>query len=155
MDLEITFPRIQPSENRFEYADNFSWTTGKHSFKFGVNYLSTEDYTNQLVNGNGSYSFPNANAFALDYSGNTTGRKDYTSFSQAFWESRCRCDSDELNFYAQDQYRLFKNLTLYYGIRYEHTFMPKPPLTNPDYPQTGRIPSDNLNFARGLASPGT
>jgi len=42
-------PRIQPSENRFEYADNFSWTTGKHSFKFGVNYLSTEDYTNQLV----------------------------------------------------------------------------------------------------------
>jgi hypothetical protein len=140
-------PRIQPSENRFEYADNFSWTTGKHSLKFGVNYLSTEDYTNQLVNGNGSYSFPNANAFALDYSGNTTGRKDYTSFSQAFGNRAVDATLNELSFYAQDQYRLFKNLTLYYGIRYEHTFMPKPPLTNPDYPQTGRIPSDNLNFA--------
>jgi hypothetical protein len=47
----------------------------------------------------------------------------------------------ELNLFAQDQYRIRPNLTLYYGIRYEYTFLPTPPLKNTDYPQTGRIPS--------------
>ncbi len=140
-------PRIQPSENRYEGADNLSYTVGKHNFKFGVDYLNTEDYTNQLVNGNGSYSFPNATAFALDYSGNTTGRKDYTSYTQAFGNRAVDATLQDLDFYAQDQYRIVPNLTLYYGVRYEHTFIQQPPLANPDYPQTGRIPQDNLNFA--------
>ena len=140
-------PRIQPSESRFEYADNFSWTYGRHNFKFGVDYLHTEDYTNQLLSGNGSYSFPNANAFALDYSANPTGRKDYTSFQQAFGNRAVDANWNDLDFYAQDQYRITPKITLYYGLRYEYTFLPKPPLTNPDYPQTGRIPTYGLDFA--------
>jgi Carboxypeptidase regulatory-like domain/TonB-dependent Receptor Plug Domain/TonB dependent receptor len=140
-------PRIQPSESRFEYADNFSWTIGRHNFKFGVDYFHTEDFTKQLVNGNGSYSFSNANAFALDYSGNTTGRKDYTSFQQAFGTPAVDANINEIAFYAQDQYRITPKLTLYYGLRYERTFLPTPPLVNPDYPQTGRIPDYGLDFA--------
>ena len=140
-------PRTQPSESRFEYADNLSWTVGKHSLKFGALYLHTEDFTNQLVNGNGSYSFGNANAFALDYSGNAAGRKDYTSFQQAFGIRSVDAVIQDLNFYAQDQYRLTPKLTLYGGLRYEYTFLPTPPLTNPDYPQTGRIPGYGKDFA--------
>lgn len=140
-------PRIQPSESRFEYADNFSWTLGRHNMKFGVDYFHTEDYTNQLLTGNGSYSFSNANAFALDYSGNTTGRKDYSNFQQAFGLRAVDATLNEAAFYAQDQYRISPKLTLYYGLRYEHTFFPTPPLTNPDYPQTGRIPDYGLDFA--------
>jgi hypothetical protein len=56
-------PRIQPSESRFEYADNLSWTKGTHSMKFGIDIFQTEDFTKQLLNGNGSYSFPNVNSF--------------------------------------------------------------------------------------------
>lgn len=140
-------PRIQPSENRYEAADNLSYTVGRHSFKFGMDYFWTEDYTNQLVNGNGSYSYPNANAFALDYSGNTTGRKSYSSYSQAFGRRAVDSILNEFAGYAQDQYKLRPDLTLYYGLRYEHTFFPTPPLVNADYSQTGRIPSDGLNFA--------
>ena len=134
-------PRIQPSESRFEYADNLSWTVGNHNLKFGVDVLNTEDYTNQLLTGNGSYSYSNANLFALDYSGNTTGTKYYTSFQQAFGRRDVDAKFQDVAFYAQDQFRIRPNLTLYYGIRYEYTFTPTPPLTNPDYPQTGRIPS--------------
>ncbi len=143
-------PRIQPSESRFEYDDNLSWTVGKHNFKFGIQYLNTEDYTNQLLSGNGSYSFPNANAFALDYSGNTSGAKDYTSFTQAFGRRTVDAQWNEFDFYAQDQYKITPKLTLYYGLRYEHTFMPTPPLKNTDYPQTGRIPSYGMAFAPRL-----
>lgn len=143
-------PRIQPSESRFEFADNLSWTIGKHNAKFGFGLLHTEDYTNQLLNGNGSYTFANANAFALDYSGNTTGSKDYQSFTQAFGRRDVDANIPEINVYAQDQYRILPRLTLYYGLRYEHTFLPTPPLTNSDYPQTGRIPSYGNAFAPRL-----
>jgi hypothetical protein len=140
-------PRIQPSESRYELADNLSWTRGRHNLKFGFGYLNTEDYTNQLLNGNGTYSYPNANAFALDYSGNLTGSKNYTSFQQAFGRRDVDAFLNEINFYAQDQYRASAKLTLYYGIRYEFTFLPTPPMVNPDYPQTGRIPNYGRNFA--------
>lgn len=143
-------PRIQPSESRFEYADNLSWTRQRHSFKFGISFLNTEDYTNQLLSGNGSYSFGSANAFALDYSGNTAGGKDYTSFQQAFGRRDVDAVMKELDFYAQDEYRITPKLTLYAGLRYEYTFLPTPPLSNSDYPQTGRIPTYGLNFAPRL-----
>jgi outer membrane receptor for ferrienterochelin and colicin len=143
-------PRIQPSESRFEYADTLSWTLGKHALKFGVQFLNTEDYTNQLLSGNGSYSYGNANAFALDYSGNTAGTKEYTSFQQAFGRRDVDAVMKDLDFFAQDEFRITPKLTLYAGLRYEHTFLPKPPITNPDYPQTGRIPGYDLNFAPRL-----
>ena len=139
-------PRIQPSESRFQYADNLSWTRGNHNLKFGVDYLNTEDYTNQLLNGNGSYSYANANAFALDYSGNTAGLKNYTSFQQAFGRRDVDAKFQDIAVFAQDSYRVRPNLTLYYGLRYEFTFTPTPPLKNADYPQTGRIPEYGKNF---------
>ena len=43
-------PRILPSENRFQYADNLSWVKGAHSFKLGFDIASTEDYSNSLTN---------------------------------------------------------------------------------------------------------
>jgi outer membrane receptor protein involved in Fe transport len=139
-------PRIQPSESRFQFADNLSWTIGKHNLKFGVDFLNTEDYTNQLLTGNGSYSYSNPNLFALDYSGNTAGTKYYTSFQQAFGRRDVDAQFQDIAVFAQDQYRFRPNLTLYYGLRYEYTFTPTPPLTNSDYPQTGRIPTYGLNF---------
>jgi hypothetical protein len=139
-------PRIDPSENRFEYADNLSWTVGKHSFKFGVDYLNTEDYYNELYYGNGSYTYSNANAFALDYGG---GGKHYTNYQQAFGNPVVDTTLKEIDGYAQDQYRARPNLTLYYGVRYEKNFLPQPPsqYVLAAFPQTGRLPQDNLDFA--------
>ena len=139
-------PRIDPSENRYEFADNLSYTVGKHNFKFGVDYLNTEDYYNELNNGNGSYTFPNANAFALDYG---RGGTDYTSYSQTFGNPIVDTRINEIDAYAQDQYRIRPYLTLYYGVRYEKNFIPQPSsqYVNTAFPQTGRIPQDNNNFA--------
>ncbi|HEX4164685.1 MAG TPA: carboxypeptidase regulatory-like domain-containing protein [Bryobacteraceae bacterium] len=139
-------PRIDPSENRFEGADNLSYTVGKHNFKFGVDFMSTEDYYNELNNGNGSYSFSNANAFALDYG---LGGTDYSTFSQTFGNRVIDTTLPMIGVYAQDQYRVNPNLTLYYGLRYEKNWIPQPPAqyVNSSYPETGRIAQDNLDFA--------
>ena len=139
-------PRIAPSENRYQFADNLSYTVGKHNFKFGVDYTRTEDYYNELNSGNGSYSFSNANAFALDFG---RGGTDYSSFTQTFGNRIIDTALPEIDFYAQDQYRILPNFTLYLGVRYEKNFLPQPPsqFVNSLYPQTGKIAQDNTDVA--------
>ena len=142
-------PRIDPSESRFEFADNLSVTAGKHSFKFGVDYLNTQDYYDELYFGNGSYSFTNANAFALAYGSTATNGRTYSSFSQTFGNPVVDTYLNEVDLYAQDQYHVTPNFTVYYGLRYEKNFLPQPPsqTLNSTFPQTGRIPEDNVDLA--------
>ena len=53
------YPRTYPSENRYQIVDNYSWTKGAHSVKFGMDYQTTQDWTNQLFNGNGGVAYAN------------------------------------------------------------------------------------------------
>ena len=48
--------------------------------------------------------------------------------------------------FAQDQWRVTPNLTVNYGLRYERTSLPQPKVTNPDYPQTAKIPVSTKEF---------
>src|SRR5262249_32315900 len=43
-----SYPRTQPSENRYQIVDNYSWVTGAHSAKFGFDFQTTLDWINQL-----------------------------------------------------------------------------------------------------------
>jgi outer membrane receptor protein involved in Fe transport len=147
-----SYPRLNPSENRFEYADNLSWNAGRHSLKFGVDISNTEDYQNQLTNQFGSYTYPSFAAFAADFSANTTGARNYTTYSQRFGNPIVDTNIHDLGFYAQDQFRVSSKLTLNYGVRYDYAKLPQPKIVNPDYPQTGRIPSPKGNFAPRLGA---
>jgi transposase len=131
---------------RYQIVDNYSWTRGAHSAKFGVDFQTTKDWTNQLYNGLGNYTYSTLSAFAADFSGNATA-KNYSSMSQAFGNPIFTLRTTDINFYGQDTWKLSRRVTLNYGLRYEKTFIPQPTVVNPDYPQTGRIPSFNKNFA--------
>lgn len=141
------YPRTYPSEMRHQLVDNLSWTYGSHSLKFGLDFQTTQDWMNQLFNGNGAYSYANITAFAKDFSGNTANAKNYQTFSQAFGNPIHTLRTSDINAYIQDVWRLNKKLTLSYGLRYEKTFLPQPTMSNPAWPQTGYVPSSNLNFA--------
>jgi outer membrane receptor protein involved in Fe transport len=142
-----SYPRVLPSEQRFQFVDNYSLTKGAHSAKFGIDLATTEDYINQLVNQFGTYSYGSLTNFAKDFSGNSTGGKNYTSFSQAFGNPILDFRTTDYGFYAQDVWKLSKKLTLNYGLRYEYASLAQPAISNPDYPQTSRIPSPTTNFA--------
>jgi len=150
LGVATAYPRLNPSENRFQFADNLTWTLGRHTWKFGADFVSTRDFAVALSNRNGSYSYPTFTAFAQDFSGNTTGVKRWQSYSQRFGNDTVDFTIHDYNFYAQDQFRLNASLTLNYGVRYEYAQLPQPKLINPDYPQTGRIPSARTNFAPRL-----
>ncbi len=141
------YPRTYPSEQRFQLVDNLSWTRGAHSMKFGIDWSTTEDYMNQLYNANGGYSYSNITNFAKDFSGNTTGAKSYSTFTQQFGNPIADFRTSDINLYANDTWKLSSKLTLNYGVRYEKTFIPQPTMQDDNYPGTGRIPQSNKNFA--------
>ena len=42
------YPRTQPSETRYQIVDNFTWTQGAHSARFGFDYQTTLDFIKQV-----------------------------------------------------------------------------------------------------------
>ena len=60
-------PAPSPASSASRFVDNYSWTHGAHSVKFGVDWQTTEDYMNQLFNGNGTYNYSNLTNFAKDF----------------------------------------------------------------------------------------
>src|SRR4051812_41315566 len=141
------YPRTNPLENRFQYADTLTWTLGRHTLKLGGDITRTEDYTNLLFNRTGTYTFPNWTALALDFSGNTTGAKDWSTFTQTIGNPEVDLYITDFSGFVQDQMKATSRLTLNVGLRYDYSKLPQPTLTNPDYPATGRIPTYNKEIA--------
>ncbi len=145
------YPRTQPSEQRFQISDNYSLIKGSHSLKVGVDFSTTEDYINQIYNAAGAYSYSTLSAFAQDFTGNTAGLRSYSSFSQSFGNPIQDFRTTEVNLYVQDTWKLSRKATLNYGVRWEKALLPQPTMSDPNYPQTSRIPSPDKNFAPRLS----
>lgn len=139
-------PRVQPTEDRFQFANNLTWLKGAHNIKFGVDFAHTRDTVELLSNGRGSYTYATFTNFALDLT-NLDGGKRWQNYSQVFGDPKITIFVRDWNFFIQDQWRVTPKLTLNYGIRYEYAQFAQPKLFNPDYPQTSRINQPNLNFA--------
>ena len=145
LGVSTNIPNIQPSEDRYQFADDLSWTKGKHQIKFGVDFAFLRDTENALFNGPGSYTYGSITAFALDYSGATTG-KNWLSYTQSFGPLVTHAAVNNYAVFAQDQWSVARGLTINYGLRYEYSTYTQPPL-NPDYPATGKLNQPGDNFA--------
>ncbi len=103
----------------WQFADNFSWLKGNHSYKFGVDVrrLNTTDITSFTTGDDmGTYGFNG------QYSG--FGMADYLlGIPNVTQLANTGPDVDgttiHTGIYAQDDWRVNRKLTLSYGIRYE------------------------------------
>ena len=145
LGVSTNLPNVQPSEDRFQYADSLSWTKGAHQFKFGLDIADLRDTENALFNGPGSYTYGSITAFAQDLSGVPTG-KHWQTFTESFGPLVTHASVVNYALFAQDSWRLTPHLTINYGLRYEYSTYTQPPL-NPDYPQTANLNQPGLNFA--------
>ena len=120
--------------------DNYSWTHGAHSAKFGYGFLHhgglDEPAVQRVRIATATATLTN---FAKDFTGNTTGAKNYSTFTQKFGNPIQDFRTTDMNLYAQDTWKLTKQLTLNYGLRYEYTLMPQPTIADPNYPASGKI----------------
>ena len=163
---------IQRTEQRFQFTDNFSWTTGHHGTKFGadVNYLPIKAIF--TVNYGGVYDFGGLSAAdvlpsAVFGSLPTSIQQSLPDFSavqayglgipgdfiQGIGSPSDTFHNIPIGLFWQDSWRVRPNVTLNYGLRYDVEIPPKfkPPqgLALPAYNLLGLqkgIQADKNNF---------
>ena len=141
------YPRKNPLENRYQYSDTLTWTKSAHTLKLGFDISRTRDLTDLLFNRTGTYSFASFSNLAADLTDNTTGAKDWLTFTQTIGNSVVDFTVPEYAFFVQDQWKATSRLMVNLGMRYDYSDIPQPTVTNPDYPATGRIPTFSKAFA--------
>ena len=119
-----------PDEHRLQFADVLSMTTGKHTFKIGVDVNVIHELLINLFQGGGVYTYSGANAYSnwvadvagINLGDDLTGRH-FTTFVQVtdpvtgvgkddFY------DNDFAGFF-EDSWKARPNLTLNLGVRYD------------------------------------
>jgi hypothetical protein len=102
----------------FQYQDTFTWTKGRHSLKFGGDLRWIRNNFHFDFYNNGSFDFgsyyPNTGSPLADFVGGFTD--NYYQFSSAIYGIR----THQLDFFAQDAWKITNRLTLDYGLRYEY-----------------------------------
>jgi hypothetical protein len=148
------YPRLHPSELRFQLSDTYAWTLGRNSLKFGVDWSHTEDYDVQRANQFGTYTYSNINAFALDFSNPVSG-KNWNTYTQTFGNPVYDANVRDFALFAQDEIHVTPKLTISPGLRIEHTTLPQPAAPQPlgalnipvDWPQTATLNYKPTNVA--------
>jgi hypothetical protein len=144
-------PFVQRGNNVFQLTDDFTWTRGAHSMKFGFD-MRREHMLIAFINRpNGDISFTGARSgnAAADFLLGVPGQFRRTTTNQA---------QDGVGFlyagYAQDEWRAASNLTVSAGLRYElaQPFEDKNDALNAFHPgvQSTRFPDAPV----GLVYPG-
>jgi hypothetical protein len=143
-----------PDERRQQIADTMTWTHGGHTLKFGADYTHVNDKTANLRYQYGAFSYSTLlNYFSDLYkpdSCTSAGNPApcYTSFNQAFGPLGLQFSTQDLAFFAQDDWKLTPRFTLSLGLREEAELLPSAfsNLVNPTVPQTGALPRLHSNF---------
>jgi hypothetical protein len=116
---------LQKTSGVFDFADNVSWSRGKHQYKVGGEFLWIRPRTFSTSNGRSSFGFNGVftqDPRARGASGNAIadlllGDADtLTTGTVAQNEER----GIAYGIYAADQWQVTNNLTLNYGLRYEY-----------------------------------
>lgn len=106
--------------NTLQLADDVDWIRGRHHFAFGVDYIQTENNTLTGFDENGTYSFTGnvsgdglADFLLGQHSGFSQSRAQKVAYRQMI-----------PSLYAQDTFKLSKNLTISAGLRWEPSMWP-------------------------------
>jgi len=139
---------------RFQFADNISYDTGRHHFRFGVDLNINKLRQQRESNTQPRFDFESRAvggvtiATGLDNFINLRPRR----FRQTFPVSNnpddliYRGTMREFALFAQDKINVSQQLTINAGLRWEGQYNPQPENPNPAFPQTALIPNDLSQF---------
>jgi hypothetical protein len=146
----------QPKTNkRVQFLDTFSYLTGRHTLKAGLDYSFVSTRGALPAHFGGRYIFlplppiPNVlpaavtpiQALALNLP---------AAYVQGYGNPTTEYDVGDLSLFAQDDWALLDNLTLKVGLRYQKQFFPSRQYSAPGIAPY-EIPSDNNNLAPRMA----
>ena len=138
------FSPVLRTETRYEFTDNINFVTGNHNFKFGGDaaFVRIPQAIFEL-NFAGLFNFGGLSASTLNPA--FAGAPDFTpvqqyglgfpaNFIQGFGNPVSSISNKPLAFFAQDSWKIRRNLTLNYGVRYDYELteqIPTLPLRDP------------------------
>jgi len=113
--------------DNYTFFDTFSWVKGNHSLKFGATYIFYKKDENAAGNNVGTYYFN-----TIDPSGNSTFQQEWANFllgnvaqfTQTNIDARAVIHQNQFETYAQDEWRVRRNFTFTYGVRYSLFMQP-------------------------------
>ena len=152
-----------PDEHRIQFTDIYSTVFGRNSFKAGFDLNFVHEQIANLFGGDGSFTYSNSNAefnfanFVQDQLGvnptvttgsSTLAVRHYNSFSQTvdqltgvgaddFW-------NQNVDFFAEDQFKATPKLLLSLGLRYDVQLVPGPDMP---YPGSGAANASPVAFS--------
>ena len=152
-----------PDERRYQISDTVNLVRGNHNLKFGVDFLHTNDFTQNLVSQYGGYSYGGSNyAPFVEYltdlnttngCGATHNVECYTGYAQGFGPLGFEIQTKDYAAFAQDEWKVNPRLSLTLGVRYEYEQLPTPQIPNANEAAlpfvngtTTKFPSNNTNF---------
>ncbi len=175
------FSPVDRSENRFQLRDNMTWATGNHIIKFGgdinwidvaakfeLNFPALFNFSSQAAGAlvknptNGvacdSPTIPIALRCPAITPNQSYGLGFPSVFIQGFGNPQSSIKNKPVAFFVQDTWRVLKNVTLNYGIRYDIEFTEEFAPTAFRDPLTGitltaqdvQVAQDALNVTQGF-----
>ena len=121
--------------NNYQLADSLSWIHGKHSIQLGAEVRQSRMFLDSDNGPRGSFTFNASWTAALNpttgnpVAGTGSGVADFllgypTNMSGAIGTSQTHFRFYTQNYYAQDDWKITRDLTINYGIRYEYVSPP-------------------------------
>ncbi len=131
--------QLSTSDHRYEFTDNFTKIIGRHTAKFGVDINVNNDLDYFVYGPDGEYQFASLPDVAAG---------NFQLYLQSFGKSTVPIKSPTYSFYAQDEFRLTRQLSLNFGVRYDLQVLPKPDVCNPLLTLTCKI-----HYSKGNVAP--
>src|SRR6185369_9157841 len=159
-----------PDERRIQFADTLTWTTGRHTFKFGGDINHVKDIIENLRFEAGAYSYTGTQAlsdFIIDYvnwqtpfanpnsitcpggGGRTVGRCYAGNYNKGIGSPGLELSTNDYNFFVQDDFRVTPRLTVNLGVRWEYISLPDATLPSSS---TVSIPNDFRTVAEATST---
>lgn len=148
----------ETNQHRFQVADTITVEGANHSWKFGGDITLTRIRNFFPLMYGGQYIFDTVKVNQWTFEPQTYGMtltplRAYAHgvpryYIQNFGSAVSHPDSNELSWFVQDTARMTDHLAITVGLRYDlQTFRSDRLISNPLWPDSGKVPMDTNNFA--------
>jgi hypothetical protein len=152
---------IAPMQVTNQFQNNLTWTSGDHVAKFGFGLNRIDDTRRSNVFARYTFSGTTAAQAIANYVSAKTGVlqpgascpsgaiRCYTNYTEAFGSPDIEYQSTFYNFFAQDDWKVTRNLKVNYGVRYDLYGIPEANSSSP-FSASQDFKVDKNNFAPRL-----
>ena len=119
---------LHDNQDRYELQDTFDFDRGSHAVRAGFRFRELRDADNARANFNGEYTFDSLAAYQITQRGIAAGLTGAqiralgggaSQFNLAAGQSQARLLDDDAGIFAEDDWKVARNITVSYGFRFE------------------------------------